>query len=94
MNYPKGLSVIEVKNSLYAKLYNTMILEVDRTLGTVKLDSGLVDIGRMSKHTKKCLNILLADRGYSVKQKNFKWTVSNLDTVHEFDTNGRCEFRL
>jgi hypothetical protein len=95
---PKGLSVIEHKNQLLAKLYNTTIADVNLINGDVTINSGLRDIGRLSKHTKKCLNLVLADSNISVRQKDFKWIISHkVDNFTKFfylDTQGIAKFNI
>lgn len=91
---PKGLSIIEHDNKILVKLYNTMIAIVDNNTGVVNLDSGLNDIGRMSQHTKKCLNLVLREKLHVyIKQTNFQWEVIdtlNSSKIADFDNNGLC----
>ena len=96
---PKGLSIIEHKDVLLVKLYNTLIAKVDFASGNVSLDSGLQDIGRLTNHTKKCLNLALEDSDISVRQENFKWIISHIDVdkvtkFYYLDTMGKSSFNM
>ena len=71
MRLPKGLSITTHNGITVAKLYDTNIVIVDSTKGIVTLNSG----GWLTKHTKKCSNLVLAQFGLSIVQRDFKWYV-------------------
>lgn len=96
---PKGLSVIEHKDLLLVKLYDTLIAKVDFVNGDVSINSGLQDIGRLTKHTKKCLNLALEDSKISVRQEDFKWIITHVDVDNVsryfyLDDAGRSNFNM
>jgi len=71
MRQPKGLSVIEHQNQVLAKLYKTLIVVYDKNTNVLKLDNG----GWRTAHTKKCINLVLSQYGYYVKQNKGQWYV-------------------
>ena len=77
MVYPKGLSVVPIKGLTIARLYNTNIVVVDHTNGTIELNSG----GWHTRHTKKCTNLILSQYNYHVYQEDFTWYVSRSTSV-------------
>ena len=88
MNTPKGLSVIEHDNKLLAKLYNTLIVEFNRDNNRLKLRTG----GWYTRHTKKCINLVLNKHGLYVTQEQFKWKLyQNGTLLGAFDDNGLLE---
>ena len=82
MRLPKGLSIVNVPNLTVAKLYDTNIVMIQETwqgsdkVRCITLNHG----GWRTKHTKKCINLVLAPYGLSLKQKNFDWWVFRGDT--------------
>lgn len=72
---PKGLSVIEHNGMLLAKLYDTLIVQFETTpqYGTrvLKLNNG----GWTTKHTKKCINLVLNKHGLYLVQEKFIWNL-------------------
>jgi len=74
---PKGLSVTPVPGLTIARLYSTNIVTIDSSSNTITLNSG----GWHTKHTKKCMNIILAPFDLYVKQKDFKWYVVRQDNT-------------
>lgn len=68
---PKGLSVIFHKGTLLAKLYNTVIVEYIPADNRLILRTG----GWFTPHTKKCINLVLADYGFRVVQSKKQWYV-------------------
>lgn len=88
MGLPKGLNVVDFNQYVIAKLYNTRIVEVDESTGSVVLRNG----GWPTKHTKKCMNLVLNDFNIYVCQEKFIWNVyKNGSKIGSFDNNG--EFR-
>jgi hypothetical protein len=72
---PKGLSITNIKTYKVAKLYNTNIVEIDLSTGLISLNSGTWK----TKHTKKCMNLVLSQYGAQVIQKDFNWYVITKD---------------
>lgn len=72
MRLPKGLSVIEHNGQVLCKLYDTMIAIIDLNRSVATLDSGTW----RTKHTKKCLNLVLNEYGIHVVQRDFEWYLS------------------
>ena len=68
---PKGLSVIFHNGILLAKLYNTVIVEYIPADNRLTLRSG----GWWTMHTKKCINLVLAEYGFKVVQRKKQWYV-------------------
>ena len=79
----KGLSVQTFDNKEFFKLYDTIIVTKDLTTGDIMLDSG----GWRTKHTKKCINMILSGHNMSVFQKQYEWYVSIGDKIVEFQDN-------
>ena len=73
---PKGLSVVKDGERTLAQLYNTLILK--RSGNEITLNTG----GWFTMHTKKCMNLVLADFGYYVKQVKGVWSVRTRDGKH------------
>lgn len=71
MKLPKGLSVIDHNNTVLAKLYDTLIVEYDKSLNRLKLRNG----GWQTKHTKKCINLVLNKFGLYLVQEKFIWNL-------------------
>lgn len=76
MRLPKGLSVVTIKGLTVAKLYQTNIVIVDETAKKITLNSG----GWLTKHTKKCSNLVLGQFGLSIVQRDFQWYVIKTDS--------------
>lgn len=74
---PKGLSITPYKGITIARLYNTNIVTIDSGSNTITLNNG----GWNTKHTKKCMNIVLAPFNLSVKQKDFEWFIVRPDNT-------------
>ena len=83
MGLPKGLTIVDVYGLSVGKLYKTNIVIVNQNLGDIQLDSG----GWMTKHTKKCMNLILNEYGFHVSQRDFQWFVSDTagNKVEYFD---------
>ena len=77
---PKGLSITPFKTNTIARLYNTNIVEIDHNNSTITLNSG----GWLTKHTKKCINIVLDKFDLSIYQEKFQWYVVGAGTRIEF----------
>lgn len=77
MGLPKGLSVIEHNNVVLAKLYQTMIVIFDRNTNVLKLNNG----GWETKHTKKCINLVLNKYGLYLVQEKFIWKLYQNGTL-------------
>jgi hypothetical protein len=84
---PKGYNAyVESSGKAVVKLYNTIIVEYDLLNRTIKLNSG----GRLTNHTKKCMNYAMANQGYNVSQVKGHWLVthnSNPDCRIDFIDN-------
>jgi hypothetical protein len=70
MALPKGLSVVTHNNIIVAKLYDTKIVISEGN--KVTLNSG----GWLTNHTKKCMNLVLANSYLNVSQKKGQWFVT------------------
>jgi sporulation protein YlmC with PRC-barrel domain len=68
---PKGLSIVSVANLKIAKLYDTNIVIVDGINNLITINTG----GWYTRHTKKCINLVLNSMGLYLTQKNFKWNL-------------------
>lgn len=82
MRLPKGMSLCETHGMIICKLYNTIIverIECDRII----LRNG----GWKTKHTKKCINLVLAKYRPDLKviQKDFEWFI-------QYDTGRKIPF--
>jgi len=75
MRLPKGLSIVNINSLKIAQLYQTKIVVFDSNQGTVTLNSG----GWSTKHTKKCINLVLASTCFSLVQRDFEWYVIKTD---------------
>jgi hypothetical protein len=78
---PKGLSITPTPTQTVARLYNTNIVVIDHKLDGVTLNTG----GWSTKHTKKCMNIVLEPLGYHVYQKAYQWYI--YDRKKDITTN-------
>lgn len=84
MKLPKGLSVTHIGPYKVAKLYNTNIVEIDNNNNSIILRTG----GWETRHTKKCMNLVLNDLGLKVIQEKYIWNVyKNGDLVGQFINN-------
>lgn len=79
MKLPKGMSLIEKGDIKLSKLYNTLIYDESEYFIDLNTD------GWFTKHTKKCLNIALGNKG-KVYQKDKKWYVCINNMTKEFDS--------
>ena len=70
MRKRKGLSVVRLRHSRVAQLYDTLIFEQNKD--SITLNSG----GFRTRHTKNCINDLLPD-GFRLYQRDFEWYVVN-----------------
>ena len=80
----KGLSVWNVGDKEYHRLYNTIIVERDGD--KVTLNTG----GWKTNHTKNCMNDFLSRFGFKVYQRNFEWYVKGAEVSFCFDME--CAF--
>ena len=80
MRLPKGLSITPYQNKTIARLYQTNIVEIDHETGCITLRNG----GWLTKHTKKCTNLVLAKFNINVRQKNFTWYVETQNGTLEY----------
>lgn len=87
---PKGLSVIEHNGLLLAKLYDTIIVSLDKKAKVLTLNSG----GWKTKHTKKCINLVLEDYFISVYQKQFEWFIHFSTETIPFNDNVPIDLNL
>ena len=85
MRQRKGLSVWNVGDKEYYKLYDTVIVDFnhDSEGRTVTLNTG----GWKTNHTKNCMNDFLRRFGFGVFQKDFKWYVRGKELPFEFETD-------
>ena len=79
MRQRKGLSVWNIGNKEYYKLYDTVIVERDGD--KVTLNTG----GWKTNHTKNCMNDFLKLFGFGVFQKDFVWYVRGPSDTVRFD---------
>ena len=82
----KGLSVWNVGNKEYYKLYDTVIViaeHLEDGSTRIRLNNG----GWKTNHTKNCMNDFLRRFGFGVFQKNFKWYVRGRELPFEFETD-------
>jgi len=73
MRLPKGLSIVSIQDSTIVRLYQTNI--VTKVGLKMVLETG----GWKTKHTKKCINLILNQHGLNVYQKKNVWYVSKAD---------------
>ena len=78
--YPKGMSVVPIKGFTIVRLYNTNILTIDHQNETIQFETG----GWHTKHTKKCMNLILRQYNLYVRQKNFKWYIESQNETVPF----------
>ena len=86
MRQRKGLSVWNIGNKEYYKLYDTVIVIAEH------LEDGSTRIrlnhnGFKTNHTKNCMNDFLSRFGFKVFQKDFKWYVRGKEIPFEFETD-------
>ena len=83
MRQRKGLSVWNVGDKEYHRLYDTVIVDFnhDSEGRTVTLNTG----GWKTNHTKNCMNDFLKRFGFKVYQKDFVWYVSGPSDTVRFD---------
>jgi len=81
----KGLSVWNVGDKEYHKLYDTVIVDFnhDDEGRTVTLNTG----GWKTNHTKNCMNDFLGRFGFGVYQKDFVWYVRGREVSFSFDVD-------
>ena len=77
----KGLSVWNVGDKEYHRLYNTIIVERDGD--KVTLNTG----GWKTNHTKNCMNDFLKLFGFGVVQKDFVWYIRGREVSFSFDVD-------
>ena len=78
---PKGLSITPIDSKTVARLYDTNIVVIDHSEGTVTLNSN----SWRTNHTKKCTNLVLNSYGIYVYQKSFNWYVTTSNGTVEYD---------
>ena len=86
MRQRKGLSVWNVGNKEYYKLYDTVIViaeHLENGSTRIRLNNG----GWKTNHTKNCMNDFLKRFGFKVYQKDFVWYVRGRELPFEFDTD-------
>lgn len=72
---PKGLSITPFNGYTIARLYNTNIVTIDNNSNTIKLSTN----GWTTRHTKKCMNLVLEKFGLHVYQEKGEWYVHQLN---------------
>jgi hypothetical protein len=85
MRQRKGLSVWNVGDKEYHKLYDTVIVDYnhDSEGRTVTLNTG----GWKTNHTKNCMNDFLKRFGFKVSQMDFVWYVTGREVSFMFDVD-------
>ena len=85
MRQRKGLSVWNVGDKEYHRLYNTVIVDFnhDSEGRTVTLNTG----GWKTNHTKNYMNDFLKRFGFKVYQKDFVWYVMGREVSLMFDVD-------
>ena len=85
MRQRKGLSVWNVGDKEYHKLYDTVIVDFnhDSEGRTVTLNTG----GWKTNHTKNCMNDFLKLFGFKVSQVDFVWYVMGREVSFMFDVD-------
>ena len=82
----KGLSVWNIGNKEYYKLYDTVIV-----IREIQADGShrirLNHNGFKTNHTKNCMNDFLSRFGFKVYQKDFVWYVKGREISFEFETD-------
>ena len=89
MKLPKGLSFKKDVGHLdVGQLYSTIVVANDGYAYKVRLNRG----GWNTKHTKKCINLVLDKLNIPlcIKQVNFNWYVVNTDNGIVRPCQGRC----
>ena len=88
MRNRKGLSVWNIGNKEYYKLYDTVIVIAESTEEgyNIRLNHG----GFKTNHTKNCMNDFLRRFGFHVYQKNWEWYVRGAEISFSFDME--CAF--
>lgn len=71
MKLPKGLSIVSIGDIKIAKLYDTNIVEIDKLHNSIILRTG----GWQTKHTKKCINLILNEYDLYLVQEEYKWNL-------------------
>ena len=82
----KGLSVWNVGNKEYHKLYDTVIViaeHLEDGSTRIRLNNG----GWKTNHTKNCMNDFLKRFGFGVYQKDFVWYVRGREVSFSFDVD-------
>tara|TARA_R100000734_G_C3255128_1_gene55470 strand:+ start:132 stop:545 length:414 start_codon:yes stop_codon:yes gene_type:complete len=82
----KGLSVWNVGNKEYHKLYDTVIViaeHLEDGSTRIRLNNG----GWKTNHNKNCMNDFLKRFGFKVYQKDYKWYVKGREVSFEFETD-------
>ena len=82
----KGLSIFNIGDKEYYKLYDTVIV-----IREIQADGShrirLNHNGWKTNHTKNCMNDFLRRFGFGVFQKDFKWYVRGRELPFEFETD-------
>ena len=82
----KGLSIFNIGDKEYYKLYDTVIV-----IREIQADGShrirLNHNGFKTNHTKNCMNDFLRRFGFKVFQKDFKWYVKGRELPFEFETD-------
>ena len=81
----KGLSIFNIGDKEYYKLYDTVIV-----IREIQADGShrirLNHNGFKTNHTKNCMNDFLRRFGFKVYQKDFVWYVKGRELSFEFET--------
>ncbi len=87
---PKGLSIVSIGDIKVAKLYDTNIVQINSATKRLTLRTG----GWQTKHTKKCINLVLNPLGLFLVQKNFNWKLYRNGTLVGLFKNDTLEVSL
>ena len=84
MKQPKGLNYIKEPELEIAKLYDTTIVKVDAN-GSLTLNTG----GWFTNHTKKCMNLVLGNRGKVLVKKGQWYFETATGDLMKFNSEGK-----
>ena len=79
MRLPKGMTIKSIQDNTIVTLYDTNIVSVFDN-DKIKLDTG----GWFTRHTKNCMNLVLSEYGFSVRQEKGNWFVLSGNDKYEY----------
>lgn len=71
------MSLIETDKQVLCQLYQTLIVDIDKETKRLKMRTG----GWYTKHTKKCINLVLNKYDLNLIQEKFKWNLYRNGTL-------------